>query len=277
MMRDLCHEALRLIDLGEDFVCMHISEASGSTPREAGATMLLRQDGTIFGTIGGGRLEADAIAAGKSALAEKRSLDYKFSLSNLDAAKSDMICGGNGTVQIDFVAAADPKSAETFRASFEEQEDTLILFGAGHVSREIARAAEIAGFATIVIDDREEFANKERFPASELIVTPDMREMPALPVGEKSYVAIVTRGHVYDLDCLHWALSQRDPAPKYIGMIGSRRKTAMIAAEMRKRGHSDEALATVRAPIGLDIGAQTPGEIAISVVAQLIERRHGRA
>lgn len=276
MMHNVCHEALGLIDAGEDFAYLRIAEAKGSTPREAGAAMIVRKDGSIFGTIGGGRLEADGMHAAVTAIERRESTRLSISLSNKDAALSDMICGGEVTIQVDFIAADDPKNADTFRAACEDRGDTLVLFGAGHVAREIARAASIAGFSCTVVDDRSQFANAERFPDANALVVPDMRSFPDLNMPENAYIAIVTRGHLFDADCLDWSLALPDPKPIYIGMIGSRRKVALLFEEMKKRGHSQEAIDRVHAPIGLDIGAQTPGEIAISVVAQLIERRHGR-
>jgi len=150
---------------------------------------------------------------------------------------------------------------------------TVFLFGAGHVSRPLCRLAKMTGFRVVVIDDREEFPTKARFPeADELIVRPFDVGLNEFPLDPNSYVVIITRGHLHD----HQILRQVMKKPLgYLGMIGSRRKTEIIFQALRREGFSEEAIRTIHAPIGLAINAQTPEEIAISIIAELIQVRGG--
>ena len=151
----------------------------------------------------------------------------------------------------------------------------MYLFGAGHICTFVAPLAKMVGFRVAVIDDREEFANRERFPnADEIIVCPFADAFDRIAISANAYVAIVTRGHLHDRDVLNAAL-QTDAG--YIGMIGSRRKRDIIYASLMKEGFSAARLKEVHSPIGADIGGETPEEIAISIVAELIaERRSAR-
>ncbi len=152
-----------------------------------------------------------------------------------------------------------------------ERSSNLHIFGGGHISLEVAWFAHRVGFEVIVIDDREEFANRERFPmATEVRALPFEESVREIGLGPRDYVVIVTRGHLHDLVVLRQAIEQ---SPAYIGMIGSRRKKAMVFDQLRKEGVSQEQLDRVYAPIGLKIKAETPAEIAVSIVAELIEVR----
>lgn len=149
--------------------------------------------------------------------------------------------------------------------------DVLYLFGAGHVSIFVASLAAMVGFRVIAIDDRKEFANKERFKeADELIVLPFSDVFEKINISSSSYIAIMTRGHIHDLNVLRQALKRSDG---YIGMIGSRQKKEKIYQALMDEGVSGEKLKQVHSPIGMDIGAETPEEIAISIVAELIRVR----
>ncbi|MDY6793113.1 MAG: XdhC/CoxI family protein [Thermodesulfobacteriota bacterium] len=149
--------------------------------------------------------------------------------------------------------------------------DILYLFGAGHVSTFVASLASMVGFRVIVIDDRKEFANRERFKqADELIVLPFSDVFEKIHISSSSYIVIITRGHIQDLNVLREALKRSDG---YIGMIGSKRKREKIYQALMEEGVSDERLKQVHSPIGLDIDAETPEEIAVSIVAELIQAR----
>ena len=149
--------------------------------------------------------------------------------------------------------------------------DILYLFGAGHVSTFVASLASMVGFRVIVIDDRKEFANKERFKeADELIVLPFSDVFEKINISSSSYIAIMTRGHIHDLNVLREALKR---SGGYIGMIGSKRKKEKIYQALMEEGVSDERLKQVHSPIGMDIDAETPEEIAVSIVAELIRVR----
>ncbi len=150
---------------------------------------------------------------------------------------------------------------------------TVFLFGAGHVSRPLCQLAKMAGFRVVVIDDREEFPTKARFPeADELIVHSFDADLNELPLGPNPYIVIITRGHLHDHQILRQVLKK---PLGYLGMIGSRRKTEIIFKTLRREGFSDEEIKTIHAPIGLAINAQTPEEIAISIIAELIQVRGG--
>jgi xanthine dehydrogenase accessory factor len=152
--------------------------------------------------------------------------------------------------------------------------EVLLLFGGGHISTCLVPLAKGVGFRVTVVDDREEFSSPQRFPdADQTLALPFEEAFERLSVTPDTYIAIITRGHIYDLEVLRWALSQR---PAYIGMIGSRRKRDMVFAKLREEGASEERLREVHAPIGLAIGAETPEEIAVSIVAELIQERASR-
>jgi xanthine dehydrogenase accessory factor len=148
---------------------------------------------------------------------------------------------------------------------------TLFLFGAGHISRPLCQLAKLVGFRVVVVDDREEFPTQARFPeADELLVRSFDLELNDFPLGPGAYVAIITRGHLHDHQIVRQVLEK---PVRYIGMIGSRRKTELIFTALRREGFSEAAIKSIHAPIGLAINAQTPEEIAVSIVAELIQVR----
>lgn len=149
----------------------------------------------------------------------------------------------------------------------------MYLFGGGHVSLEVALIAARMDFHIVVLDDREEFANPERFPGCETMVVEDFKQMPPLPVDDNTYILIITRGHAHDRTVLEWALTKE---PYYTGMIGSRHKVAKVYESLRQEGADDARIAQVHSPIGLDIGAQTPVEIAVSIMGEIIQEKARR-
>jgi xanthine dehydrogenase accessory factor len=275
MTREAVEAALALLGSGEDFAWVTMVESRGSTPRHAGAQMLVRTDGSIVGTIGGGPLEAEAIKNALKVLSARESYTMEFSLTNRDAAKLGMICGGSGLVQVDHVDAASAASRDFFRGLLSRPKETVYVFGAGHCGEKVVPIAETVGFPTVIVDDRGDFANRERFPTAERILVPDSFEhaMDALSVDEDSYLVIMTRGHAHDRTVLAQALRTK---AGYIGMIGSKKKVAETFRALQEEGFSSEAIARVHAPIGLDIGSETPEEIAVSIVAELIKVRASR-
>lgn len=146
----------------------------------------------------------------------------------------------------------------------------MLLFGAGHVSCEVARIALSCGFRVLVIDDREDYCNQTRFPDCECLVVEDLAQLPALPVDQNSYVVIMTRGHAFDRDVLRWALGKK---PYYLGMIGSKSKRDALYKKLNAEGYDMADLLAVKCPIGLGIYAETPAEIAVSVMAEIIAER----
>jgi xanthine dehydrogenase accessory factor len=235
-----------------------IVRSSGSTPQRTGAKMLVFADGRTIGTIGGGCYENDALGRAREAIASGRAALVKYDLNDDFAQESGLICGGQMEVYIDPIAPAP----------------ALYVIGAGHVGWHLARVAADAGFRIHVIDDREKFANADRFPAAENIEVDDIAAwLDRADLPPTAYVVIVTRGHTHDFDALR-ALAARDL--RYLGLIGSRAKVARVFDALRAEGMPVECLARVHAPIGLDIGAITPAEIAVSILAELIAIRHGK-
>jgi xanthine dehydrogenase accessory factor len=235
-----------------------IVRANGSTPQRTGAKMLVYADGRTVGTIGGGCYEADALGRAREAIASGKPVLVKYDLNDDCGEESGLICGGLMEVYIDPIT---PSPA-------------LYVIGAGHVGFHLARAGADAGFRIHVVDDREKFANRERFPSADSVVVDDIAAwLHRTELPPNAYVVIVTRGHTHDFDALR-ALGARDL--KYLGLIGSRAKVARLYDAMQAEGMPQECLDRVHAPIGLDIGAVTPAEIAIAIVAELIAVRHGR-
>ncbi|MGH7152196.1 MAG: XdhC family protein, partial [Planctomycetota bacterium] len=213
----------------------------------------VRADGTFVGTVGGGCLEADVYEAALDALRTERPRRLVFRLNERDYPESGLYCGG--TLEVYVEPLTDP---------------TLTLVGGGHVSKAIASIAREAGFRVVVADDREAFANRERFPqAAEVVCAPWPEVAARLGRAEFAYVVVVTRGHHDDAAVLE-ALWRGGARPKYLGMIGSRAKWAILSRRLRAAGVPEEWLARVRTPMGLAIGARTHGEIAVSVAAELV-------
>jgi len=217
--------------------------------------MLIREDGSIAGTIGGGSVEAQVIAAAQQVIETGKSQRLAFSLGAETLDEGHPICGGEMEV---FVEPILPRPV-------------AFIFGGGHVGKSISQVANLAGFATVIVDDREEFANRRRFPeADEVFATAYEEVFSKLPINESSFLIIVTRGHKDDLRVLRLAVGS--PA-KYVAMIGSRRKVAEIVRALENEGLPRMALERIYAPMGLAIGAVTPEEIAVSVVAEMIAVR----
>lgn len=342
-MREILDDVLALLDGGEDFALVKLIGDRGSTPRSAGAEMLVRRDGSIAGSIGGGLLELTMMGEAAAVLDSMVSRVVDLSLSGTDLANGEeMVCGGQAEVLITAVPAGSPQLREVLsaarsvraarrrawlftllpsqegggvemclleedgtvigaqcdaralrtavgkiavhgstylpdgRAAVVEQVEVpprVIVCGGGHVGRAVAPAALAAGFSVTVIDDREEFASPARFPGAKVVLSPFDHALERLGVDGASYVVIVTRGHTHDVDVLVQAL--RTPA-RYVGLMASRRKRAKIVEALSEAGFAEDALARVHSPIGLDIGAETPEELAVSIVAELIQVRAGK-
>ena len=254
-MTDIYQEIVRVKAEGGEAALVTIVSASGSTPREEGTKMLVRPDGSILGTIGGGSLEAQVIEEAVKVTKQGKPKRLHMSLSAKEAEEAGMICGGELEVFIEPILTP-PR---------------LYLFGGGHVSLPLAKMGKLIGFEIAVIDDRAEFANADRFPGAEILFADDFtKAFPRLKIDKSSYLVIITRGHQHDELVLEWAVTT--PA-KYIGMIGSQTKVKAIFSHLLKKGISQEELDRVHTPIGLEIGAQTPEEIAVSILAEIIKVR----
>ncbi len=258
MNREVFLAVADALERGEPAALVTIVSARGSTPQRVGAKMLVFADGRTIGTIGGGCYENDAFWKAREAIEKRRPQVVHYELDDDFAQESGLICGGQMDIYIEPI----------------EPTPELYIIGAGHVGFHRARLAHEVGFRVHVVDDREKFANVSRFPmAVELVVDdiPAWIARAALPAH--AYAVIVTRGHTNDLDALR-ALAPRDL--RYLGLIGSRAKVARIYDALAAENVAPAHLARVHAPIGLDIGAVTPQEIAVSILAELIAVKHGK-
>jgi xanthine dehydrogenase accessory factor len=252
---DLYDEIVRLRKLGQKCAVATIVQVNGSIPSFESAKILVREDGSFMGTVGGGCVEAEVWNAAREVIETEKPRHLSFSLGQDAAYDEGLICGGQLNI---FVEPVIPQPR-------------AFIFGGGHVSKGISKIATLAGFSTSIIDNREAFANAERFPEAEATYAEEYEDVfPKLPVNSSSYIIIVTRGHRDDMRVLRWAVNT--PA-KYIAMIGSKRKTISVVHELEKEGISRDAFDKVFAPMGLEIGAEMPEEIAISVVAEMIAVR----
>ncbi len=356
-MSQFIEQASEELEQGHDICLATIVNQIGSAPRALGTSFLVRADGSILGTIGGGRLEGEVIQAAIQALSRGHSRLLHFRLKGRDVAQSEMICGGDLDVYLEPLRAEDqaarvilaaaarvaarggralmvtpiqpgplpglegrklllipgepplgrlearPGLAGELAPNLEDLIDqgrpalwmqasgteagpaclvepihsrpVVYLFGGGHISRYLARLIKMVDFRLVVADDRKEFANRERFPqADELWVGDFDNLLQGRQLGPEAYVVIVTRGHIFDKEVLAQVLTR---PTAYLGMIGSRRKKALIFKALQDEGFSPRDLERVHAPIGLDIGAETPQEIAVCIVAQLIQVRAQRS
>ena len=321
------------VENGLDSVLVTIVASSGSTPRGAGARLLLMPEGKFIGTIGGGAVEFAALNEAKKLLKLQKSDFHGYNLSANDVEQLGMVCGGQVTVCFQFIPAYDPHMTELSRRALAllsgnesswtitditgnnvnamglytktaglwgldvPEIDTLVsgnaypvesggrrlfcepllkpgkvyIFGGGHVSQELVPALSRVDFRCTVYDDRAEFLTKELFPDAEELICGDLSDISkSVTVNENDYIVVMTRGHKFDYILQAQAL--RTPA-RYIGVIGSRKKIAVITEKLRNDGFTDADISRVTSPIGLKIAAETPAEIAVSIAAQMIAVR----
>ena len=370
-MNLLLQDLVDLLKQAESVVLATIITSNGSAPRTAGAQMIVRQDGSILGTIGGGLVEAQVLKAAAEIFQTHNCAVKEFHFTGKDAATMDMICGGWQEILLEYLDGSEPAvkvffdemlgciqqrqkvwkitdlagagahplaqswlvkmdgsilenannsggthplrpflvetsshadgmldltlpglrvnlanlhnpqvfataSAGRFLIEPADSYGTVYIFGAGHVSQKLALLTSMVGFRTVVLDDRPEFANRQRFAgADEIIVLDSFKDsFKGLDVDPDSSIIIVTRGHLNDAVVLEQALKT---AAGYVGMIGSKRKRELLYQELSERGTSVEALLSVHSPIGLPIGADSPEEIAVSITAELIQERVKRS
>ncbi len=253
-MLDIYQELVNITAKGGQAVLATVVSTSGSAPREAGAKMLIKEDGTFIGSVGGGGAEhqvrqkaSQVINSGEPQLAH-------FDLSGRDE-KSVMTCGGQMDVFLEPIMS----------------QETLYLFGAGHISQTTAVMAKMLGFRVTVIDPRPDFNNSDRFPnADSLIVEEYGSACSKLNVNKNSYIVLVTPGHSFDEQCLPFAVSTE---AKYVGMIASKKKFREVKERLIQKGVPQQQLDMVYTPIGIAIRAETPQEIAISILAEIIKVR----
>ncbi len=253
---DVFEELIRLRRGGVRTVLATVVAARGSTPRSAGARMLVRRDGSIVGTVGGGPREAEVIEAARELFRKGGSrlvsVDFQEGLAGGDGP----ICGGSLEV---FMEAIDAPRR-------------VVIAGAGHVGLALHRIVSVLGWRTVVLDHRPEFANGDRFPAAEVVVGDFETVLSRIRVGPGDGIVILTPEHRWDEAVLRQALATE---AAYVGMIGSRKKVPAVLDRLRRDGFDEPALARVRAPVGLAIGAETPEEIAVAIAAEMIETFRG--
>ncbi len=248
-------EIIRLSRAGTPFALATVIESSGSAPRKPGAKMLVRTDGTIHGTIGGGRVEAETIRAGLEAIGRGTPVTLPFQLTE----EHGFVCGGSLRIYVEPHAA--PRR--------------LVMFGAGHVGREVARLAHRCGFHVTVVDRRAELANHTELPdADEVICRPEPEAFANLTVTTATAIVIAATSHDLDFQVVRGALGTE---AGFIGLVGSRRKREALRETLEKEGVAERQIARIISPVGMPISAETPAEIAVSIIAQLIQVRRDHA
>ena len=247
----LYEEIVRLKRAGEAAVLATVVAAAGSSPRKAGTKMLVLADGSIIGTIGGGRIEAEAIEAAMAAMRDSQPRHLSFSLDE----KNGFACGGSMSVFLEPLGGAA----------------RLVVFGAGHIGREVGALAKRCGFHVTVVDPRPHFVCEDRIPEADRLLCLNVEDAVArLDIDAATYVVVATPGHEQDLEVVAAILATN---ASFIALVGSRKKKASFEQRLAARGHSPEAVARIITPAGVPIAAETPAEIAVSIVAQLIDMR----
>ena len=350
-MQEVFHEAVNRLEKGESVVVATVIRTKGSTPQKPGAKLLVRQDGTGAGTLGGGCVEGDIWFAAKQLMQQGGEAEYReYELNEELAAEDGLVCGGTMyflidpvytpedylpyAKEIDFAykgggavalasvtkSGSDGKSRigdklfirengetegtlgnlETDRGAIEKAKilmihgrneyvmtasgaeyfieaytppPQLVICGGGHVSRALASLAKPLEFRLFITDDREEFANEDRFPEADIIVSEKPEDaLPNLPINPNTFIVVATRGHRYDNTAL--LAAAKTPA-RYVGLMGSKRKTILIYEDLMRSDLSLDRIREIRSPIGLDIKARTPEEIAISIMSEMLMFRLG--
>jgi xanthine dehydrogenase accessory factor len=252
---DIFEEIVRLRREGRRAALATIIAVRGSIPSFQAAKMLVRDDGSILGTIGGGCVEAEVWQTAKKVMESERPQTLTFNLNEDPQYDTGLICGGTLEIYIEPVLPVAH----------------LYIFGAGHVAQAVYKVARVAGFEVSVVDDREEYANRERFPEAKEVYAEDFeRACGQLAPGELDYMVIATRGHKDDMRVLRWALEM---PVRYLAMIGSERKRIAIGKQFETEGIVPEKMERLHSPAGLEIGAVTPEEIAVAIVAEMIAAR----
>lgn len=243
---------LELVEKGVELALVTIIKSTGSTPRVTGAQMSVLKDGSIIGTIGGGAIENKVIELSLESIEKGESKSIYLPL-----ADEGMVCGGD---------------IEVFIQVFKPRPEILIV-GGGHVSLALYKFASLLNFNVVIFEDRREFLSHERFPNAKLIFGKNDEELKKYNIDENSYIVIVTRGHKYDGDALEAVI---DSKAKYIGVIGSKKKVINMFDNMKDRGISGESLDKVYSPIGLNIADNSPEEISISILAEILAVKNNK-
>jgi len=253
---DIYEEIIRLKREGRQCALATVVQSIGSSPQREGAKMLVRDDGSIMGTLGGGCIEAEVKQASLMAMKNGTPQTFPFELTEKHGG---LVCGGKILVYIEPVIS----------------EPHLIILGAGHVGKALSTVARFSGFHVTVTDDREEYANRKNISHAHHIIVGSFGNIFEQVIADRNtYIVIATRGHSHDLDALKSALGTE---AGYIGLLGSRRKKSLLFRTLREEGFAEETVNRVIIPVGLPIGSVTPEEIAISIMAQIIQHRRMNA
>lgn len=294
--------------LNEEMVLVTIIDTKGSAPRHSGSKMLVTKKGIIEGTVGGGSGEHESLLEAQEILFSKKNKVIDITRLGDDPKDSLMICGGINKLMLQYIDAntkdvfkktlelnnegqgvklrtdlhngnisivdIDDKEEDGYFYDFIEPVNNLLILGGGYVGYAIYELAVILGFEITVFDDRPEYITKERFPKAHCLKTGEFGKLiDSYKFNNYTYVTIVTRGHLQDGECVKGVISKVN---KYIGLIGSRRKISLILEDLKEAGYSDEEINRISAPIGLNLGAETPEEIAISIMAEIIGVKYGK-
>jgi xanthine dehydrogenase accessory factor len=252
------HRAAELLDAGVSFALCTVISTRGSVPGKAGAKMIVLRDGSQFGTVGGAGLEERVKDLGRRCLAENQTLTAKFELAFNRPGALDSLCGGAVEILVEYMGAVPH----------------VLICGGGHVGLEVARLCDQLEYIHSVLDDRSEFASRERFPgARELHVGRPETFFPDRDLSGYSHVVLLGYSYKIDTEALFQAVTRFDG---YVGLICSRLKRREMFAKLRERGVAEAALQRIEAPLGLAIGAETPAEIAVSILGSIIQN-HKRA
>ncbi|MFO7951547.1 MAG: XdhC/CoxI family protein [Bacillota bacterium] len=252
----ITQELLRCLEQNKPAALVTIVSTTGSTPARPGAKMIIYADGSITGTIGGGRLEAAVIEEARKVIQEGEPRYTHYSLNQDEAASLGMACGGTVNVFIDPIMASPE----------------MVIIGAGHISQYLAQIVKMLDFNVTVIDDRKDFANQEKFPGADNIIAGNIATVLAdYKISENTYLVILTRGHQDDQAALEKVACSK---AAYIGMIGSKNKVKTVFDNLKQNGFPSSSLERVHAPIGLNLGGNTPAEIALSIAAEIIKVRY---
>jgi len=244
-----------LVDKNEQFVVVTVVEAVGSSPGRQGFRMIVRKDGVTEGTVGGGAAENTAREKALNCLKEGRSLFEEINLESIG-----MSCGGAMKLFYEYMPGRSH----------------LYLFGGGHISQALLPMAVSLGYQVIVLDNREEVAKKEIHPLAEEIHCGDLKELAEkMDFKTPASVLIFTHKHLHDQEVLR-AILKKEVNFSYMGMIGSRKKVHETFEKLEKEGISREKISSVYSPVGIDIGADAPAEISISILAEMIALKKGK-
>jgi xanthine dehydrogenase accessory factor len=258
MSENIYERVVELLRSGREGVLATIISVDGSAPQKSGAKFLVAEDGETFGTIGGLHLERIIAKEVPKVLSERRPKRLRFTLDIASARNAGLICGGDVEVYLEPLLR-DPR---------------LIVIGAGHIGRPLARMARWTDFEVIVLDAAGSDLTEETLPeANRIVLADDASAFDGLPVDGSTFIVIVTSGHKRDEEYLERALRTK---ACYVGMIGSRAKRDHSMGLLREMGVAETDLARVHSPVGLDIGSVTPAEIAVSILAEMIALRRGK-